>query len=69
MIANPPTRAPLAPRVTRETHDAHETRVVQEARDPIAAFQYAQTADVASPEPKALDNNAPLRPAGRGEAH
>jgi hypothetical protein len=72
MIANPPTRAPLAPRVTRETHDVHETRVVQEARDPIAAFQYVQyarTADVESPEPKALDNNAPIRPAGRGEAH
>jgi hypothetical protein len=69
MIANPLTRAPLAPRVTHETRDVHETRVVQEARDPIAAFQYAQTADVAPPEPKALDNNAPIRPAGRGEAH
>jgi hypothetical protein len=68
-IANPPTHAPLAPRVTRETREVHEARVVQEARDPIAAFQYAQTADVAPPEPKALDNNAPIRPAGRGEAH
>jgi len=68
-IANPPTRAPLAPRVTRETREVHEARVVQEARDPIAAFQYAQTADVAPPEPKVLDNNAPIRPAGRGEAH
>ncbi|KLU26674.1 hypothetical protein EOS_07845 [Caballeronia mineralivorans PML1(12)] len=68
-IANPPTHAPLAPRVLRETREVHEARVVQEARDPIAAFQYAQTADVAPPEPKALDNNAPIRPAGRGEAH
>lgn len=69
MIANPPTHTPVAPRVIRETRDAHETRLVQEARDPIATFQYAQTADVAPPEPKPLDNNAPIRPAGRGEAH
>lgn len=69
VIANPLTRAPLAPRVTHETRDVHETRVVQGAQDPIAAFQYAQTADVRPPESKVSDNNAPIRPAGRGEAH
>ncbi|QIE28535.1 hypothetical protein SBC1_66380 (plasmid) [Caballeronia sp. SBC1] len=66
VFANPVARAP---RETHVTHEVRETHVPQEVREPVVAFQPVQNADTESSESKAPDNGAPIRPAGRGEAH
>jgi hypothetical protein len=65
LFANPIARAP---RETHVTHEAHETRVASEMGEPVVAFQLVRTADTASMS-KSPDDNTPIRPAGRGEAH
>jgi hypothetical protein len=66
LFANPVVRAP---RETHVTHEARETHAQQEMREPVVAFQPVPNADAESSESKAPDNGAPIRPAGRGEAH
>jgi len=68
LFANPVVRTP------RETHLSHEAQAreihaQQEAREPVVAFQPMQNANAESSDSKAPDNGAPIRPAGRGEAH
>ena len=66
LFASPIARAP---RETRVTHETHETRVAPEMGEPVVAFQHVRNADTASFGSKAQDDNTPIRPAGRGEAH
>jgi hypothetical protein len=66
LFANPVVRAP---RETHVTHEARETHAQQEMREPVVAFQPVLNAAAESSESKAPDNGAPIRPAGRGEAH
>jgi hypothetical protein len=66
LFANPVVRAP---RETHVTHEARETHAQLEMREPVVAFQPILNADAQSSESKAPDNGAPIRPAGRGEAH
>jgi hypothetical protein len=68
LFANPVVRAP------RETHVIHEAQVrethaQQEVREPVVTFQPVWNAGAESSESKDPDNGAPIRPAGRGEAH
>ena len=60
-----------APRETHVTHEAQarEVHAQQEALEPVVAFQPVRNADAESSESKAPDNGAPIRSAGRGEAH
>ena len=66
LFANPIARAP---RETHVTHEAHETRVAPETSEPVVAFQPVRNPDPASFGSRAPDDNTPIRPAGRGEAH
>ncbi|WP_158933656.1 hypothetical protein [Burkholderia sp. S171] len=62
LFANPVVRAP---RETHATREARETHSQQEVPEPVVEFQ----PNAESSESKAPDNDAPIRPAGRGEAH
>jgi len=68
LFANPVVHAP---RETHATHEAQarEVHAQQEALEPVVAFQPVRNADAESSESKAPDNGAPIRAAGRGEAH
>jgi hypothetical protein len=66
LFANPVARAP---RETHVTHEARETRVAPDAREPVVEFQPVRNADAESPGPRAPDDKTPIRPPGRGEAH
>jgi len=69
LFANPIARAPRETHVTHEAHDTHEARVAAEMGEPVVAFQPVRNADTAWFGSKAPDDNPPIRPAGRGEAH
>src|SRR5471030_2350982 len=66
-----PTTTLGAPRETHVIHEAQarEVHAQQEALEPVVAFQPVRNADAESSESKAPDNGAPIRAAGRGEAH
>jgi hypothetical protein len=66
LFVNPVARAP---RETHVAHEARETRVAPEMREPVVAFQPVQNVDTGPSESKALNDAAPIRPPGRGEAH
>jgi hypothetical protein len=66
LFANPVARAP---RETRVAHEARETRVAPDTREPVVEFQPVRNADTESAGSRAPDDNTPIRPAGRGEAH
>jgi hypothetical protein len=69
LFANPIARAPRETHVTHEAHDTHEARVAPEMGEPVVAFQPVRNPDTAWFGSKAPDDNPPIRPAGRGEAH
>jgi hypothetical protein len=69
LFANPIARAPRETHVTHEAHEIHENRVAPEMAEPVVAFQPVRNADTASFGSRAPDDNTPIRPAGRGEAH
>ncbi|MFT4435129.1 hypothetical protein [Caballeronia sp. 15715] len=67
LFANPVARAP---RETHVTHEAHETRAEPDTREPMVwTFSPVRNASTEASESKALEDNTPIRPAGRGEAH
>ena len=68
LFANPVVHAPRETHVTHEAQ-AREVHAQQEALEPVVAFQPVRNADAESSESKAPDNGAPIRAAGRGEAH
>ena len=68
LFANPVVHAPRETHVTHEAQ-AREVHAQQEAPEPVVAFQPVRNADAESSESKAPDNGAPIRAAGRGEAH
>lgn len=74
LFTNPVARAPRETHVTHEARETQretqrETHVAPAIPEPVVAFQPVPNADANPSESKAPDNGAPIRPAGRGEAH
>ena len=70
LFANPVARAPHETHVTHEARETpRETHVAPPMPEPVVAFQPVPNADADPSASKAPDNGAPIRPAGRGEAH
>ncbi|SOE93875.1 hypothetical protein SAMN05414139_06668 [Burkholderia sp. D7] len=70
LFTNPVARTPRETHVTHEVRETpRETHVAPAMPEPVVAFQPVPNADANPSESKAPDNGAPIRPAGRGEAH
>jgi hypothetical protein len=67
LFATPAVRPP--PKESRVIHEARETRPVQETREAAVTSQAARSANADATESRGYGDSAPLRPAGRGDAH
>jgi hypothetical protein len=56
--------------VTHEVREAREIHIAPDTREPVEwSFSPVRNADTVASESRALEDNTPIRPAGRGEAH
>ena len=70
LFTNPVARAPRETHVTHEVRETpRETHVAPAIPEPVVAFQPVPNTDADPSASKSPDNGAPIRPAGRGEAH
>jgi hypothetical protein len=70
LFANPVARAPRETHVTHEVREAREIHIAPDTREPVEwSFSPVRNADTVASESRALEDNTPIRPAGRGEAH